>query len=87
MLTVDSRGRVPITKVARDGDSHYLASSTPDGVITLTPAVVMPARQAEFLADPAKAGNLKEAMIGEADLVEPDSDLAKALQEAATAEE
>lgn len=53
LLTVDSRGRVPITKVGRKGYRHYLATSTSDGVITLTPAVVLPAREAELLAGTA----------------------------------
>jgi len=60
LLTVDSRGRVPITKVGRKGDRHYLATSTADGVITLTPAVVMPAREAELLAGTTKVEAVKE---------------------------
>ena len=85
LLTVDSRGRVPITKVSREGDTHYLATSSEDGVITLTPAVVMPKQQAEFMAGPDRALALKQAMTGEVDLVDLDADLSRSLDEAAGA--
>ena len=53
-------------------DTRYLAHDEPDGTIVLVPAVVLPARQARFIADPDRARLLNEGDRGE--LVEVDLD-------------
>lgn len=72
LLDVDERGRVALGKVGRKA-RRYLATADDDGTITLVPAVVMTARQANFLADPARAAAL-DTTPGSPDLVEVDLD-------------
>jgi hypothetical protein len=54
LLELDGRRRLSLGALAEH--SYYLAEVSPDGVITLTPAVVMPvsaaARVDEFLGNP-----------------------------------
>jgi hypothetical protein len=42
LVTLDGRRRINLHKIARPEDTRYLAHVEADGVITLTPAVVVP---------------------------------------------
>lgn len=42
LLTLDGRRRINLGKIARPKDTRYLAHVEADGVIVLTPAVVVP---------------------------------------------
>jgi hypothetical protein len=42
LITMDSRGRVSLAKLARPEDSIFIVTIEDDGVIVLTPATVVP---------------------------------------------
>ncbi|HMJ75145.1 MAG TPA: hypothetical protein VK507_04185 [Iamia sp.] len=54
VVELDSRRRLALGKMGDPAIRHYLVSATDSGVITLTPAVVLPAVEVERLR--AKAG-------------------------------
>jgi hypothetical protein len=44
ILKPDSRNRVSLNKIAKPDVEYYIATSDDSGIITLTPAVAVPAR-------------------------------------------
>lgn len=51
VLELDGRRRVSLGRLGRPEHRRYLATEEPDGTIVLTPAVVMSALEAKFLAN------------------------------------
>ena len=52
IIELDERRRAPLGRIARASDRRYLVDVAPNGTITLTPAAVVPAEQAELLRRP-----------------------------------
>ena len=61
LVEVDSKRRVVLGRLGHSTDTRYIARDEPDGTVVLTPAVVMPARQALFMADPGRVAALNKA--------------------------
>jgi len=52
IIELDDRRRAPLGRIARASDRRFLVEVSPNGTITLTPAAVVPAEQAELLQRP-----------------------------------
>ncbi len=52
IIELDDRRRAPLGRVARADDRRYLVEVAANGTITLTPAAIVTAEQAELLQRP-----------------------------------
>lgn len=59
VIDVDSRGRVSLGKLLREGTERYLAHVEPDGTVILQPAVVMSAAEAKLLGQPGLVTSIR----------------------------
>jgi prophage tail gpP-like protein len=59
LLELDDRKRASLARIARH--SRYLATVEEDGTVVLTPAVVMSAAEAAYLANPTLASSIENA--------------------------
>lgn len=61
LLEVDDRRRVTLGKLGKPEHRRYLAAEEPDGTIILSPAVVMSALEARFLANTELVERIEES--------------------------
>jgi hypothetical protein len=62
LVELDAKRRVALGRLERHSDIRYMARDEPDGTVVLTPAIVMPASQARFMADPGRVAALGRAV-------------------------
>jgi hypothetical protein len=62
LIELDAKRRAVIGKLGQPDHTRYLARDYPDGTIVLTPAVVMPIRQARFMADGDRVERITEQL-------------------------
>jgi hypothetical protein len=70
---VDSRGRISLGRLAREGTQRYLAHVEDDGTIVLRPAVVVTELEARLLTDPLLVARIAEG-LADVESVEVDRD-------------
>jgi hypothetical protein len=62
LIELDAKRRAVIGKLGQPEHTRYLARDYPDGTIVLTPAVVVPIRQARFMADRERVERITEQL-------------------------
>jgi hypothetical protein len=62
LIELDAKRRAVIGRLGQPEHTRYLARDYPDGTIVFTPAVVMPIRQARFMADRQRVQRITEQL-------------------------